>query len=130
VPEVKLGVFPPVAAALLGALIPASRAAELVLTGRNCDAAELSKLGLANEVAPKGKLTETVSGFVEKHILPQSAAALRNANRAVRLATLHRYRALIPVLEKQYLMDLMSTRDANEGIRAFIEKRKPTWSNE
>lgn len=130
VPEVKLGVFPPVAAALLSQLIPANRAAELVLTGRTCDAAELSRLGLANEVAPKGKLTEVVSGFVEKHILPQSAAALRHANRAARLAVVKRYRALVPELERQYLTELMSTKDANEGIRAFIEKRKPTWSNE
>jgi cyclohexa-1,5-dienecarbonyl-CoA hydratase len=130
VPEVKLGVFPPVAAALLGALIPAHRATELVLTGRSCDAAELSRLGLANEVAPKGKLTEVVSAFVEKHLLPQSAAALRHANRAARLAVVHRYRALIPALEKQYLTELMATKDANEGIAAFIAKRRPTWSNE
>jgi cyclohexa-1,5-dienecarbonyl-CoA hydratase len=130
VPEVKLGVFPPVAAALLGALIPASRAAELILTGRNCDAAELSKLGLANDVAPKGKLAEVVSGFIEKHILPQSAAALRHANRAARLAVVRRYAELIPELERQYLTELMATRDANEGIRSFIEKRRPVWSNE
>ncbi|MBL8920712.1 MAG: enoyl-CoA hydratase/isomerase family protein [Myxococcaceae bacterium] len=129
VPEVKLGVFPPVAAALLGALIPGARAAELVLTGRACDAAELSRLGLANEVAPKGKLAEVVAGFLEKHILPQSAAALRQANRAARLGLVKRYRELIGELEHQYLVELMATKDANEGIKAFIEKRRPTWSN-
>ena len=130
VPEVKLGVFPPVAAALLGSLIPANRATELILTGRNCEAAELSRLGLANEVAPKGKLTEVVAAFLEKSILPQSAAALRHANRAARLALVNRYRKLIPALEKQYLPELMTTKDANEGIAAFIAKRKPVWSNE
>ena len=130
VPEVKLGVFPPVAAALLGALVPPNKANELILTGRNCDAAELSKLGLANEVAPRGKLGEVISGFIEKNILPQSAAALRHANRAARLALVNRYRKLIPLLEKQYLTDLMTTKDANEGIAAFIAKRKPVWSNE
>lgn len=130
VPEVKLGVFPPVAAALLGALVPGNLAHELILTGRSCDAAELTRLGLANQVAPKGKLDSTVSGFVEKHVLPQSAAALRHANRAARLAIVQRYRALIPVLEKQYLTELMTTKDANEGIAAFIEKRRPVWSNE
>lgn len=130
VPEVKLGVFPPVAAALLGALIPANKAAELILTGRSCDAAELSRLGLANEVAPKGKLSDAVMAFAEKNILPQSASSLRHANRASRLGLLMRYRELIPALEKQYLVELMATKDANEGIAAFIAKRRPSWSNE
>lgn len=130
VPEVKLGVFPPVAAALLGAVVPAPRAAELVLTGRTCDAAELLRLGLANHVAPQGKLEEAVSGFIEKNILPQSAAALRQAHRAVRLPVVRRYWELIGELERQYLTELMVTHDANEGITAFMEKRRPVWTNE
>jgi len=39
------------------------------------------------------------------------------------------YQATIPVLEKLYLDELMASHDANEGINAFIEKRKPEWNN-
>ncbi len=60
----------------------------------------------------------------DKAIRPRSAAALRIANRAVRQS--------LPLksldnLERLYLEELMATRDANEGIAAFLEKRKPAW---
>lgn len=130
VPEVKLGVFPPVAAALLGALTAGGHAAELILTGRTCDAQELDRLGLVTRVVPRGRLAETVLEFAEKYVVPQSASALRFANKAARLGLVLRYRALIGDLEGQYLGELMDTKDANEGLTAFLEKRSPRWSNQ
>ena len=130
VPEIQLGVFPPAASILLPRKTAFASAAQMILTGEKVPATELKRLGLVNEVAEAGKLDEAVQAFVEKHILPKSAAALRLANQATQLALVKHYRAHIQEVEQLYLDRLMSTADAVEGIQAFLEKRPPKWKDE
>ncbi|MBN2038701.1 MAG: enoyl-CoA hydratase/isomerase family protein [Spirochaetes bacterium] len=130
VPEIILGVFPPPASALLTMMIGDSIANEIVLTGAAKSGEELKACGLVNEAFDTAEaMEEAIDIFINKKILPLSASSLRKASQAVRYGIVTRYREYMKVIEKLYLKDLMSTNDANEGINAFIEKRKPEWKN-
>lgn len=128
-PEIMLGVFPPAGAALLPARVGAARAARAILTGEPIAAAEWRDAGLVADVTPYDDLDATVDRWFDEHLAPRSAAALRHAAAAARIAL----RALVePALaraERLYLDDLMRTRDAAEGIEAYLQKRPPDWKN-
>jgi len=83
-----------------------------------------------NAVLPdKASLVNGVNEFIEQQILPKSASSLQYAVKAVRFGFNEIILNKLPKLEKMYLNELMQTQDANEGIQAFLQKRKPKWSN-
>jgi cyclohexa-1,5-dienecarbonyl-CoA hydratase len=127
-PEIKLGVYPPVAAVLLPQVIGDKRARELILTGELIEAAEAARLGLVNYVVPASqlepKLLEVLSRFRSL-----SSAALELTKKAIDLGRGRSLDAALKPVEDMYLHELMKTHDATEGINAFIEKRKPVWRN-
>lgn len=127
-PEIKVGVFPPVAAVLLPRLIGRNRALELVLTGETIDATEAKAIGLINKVFPAESFREKAEEFISK-LTSLSGPVLRLTKRAVDRALYARVTEGIAEVEKLYLDELMHTEDAREGLRAFLEKRKPTWKN-
>jgi cyclohexa-1,5-dienecarbonyl-CoA hydratase len=130
-PEIILGVFPPPASVMLPRKVGQSHADDLALTGRSIDALEAHRIGLVNILVDEGQdAWEVASQWVEKHILPKSASCLRVANQAVRNDFFRRILEDFPRMESLYLKDLMESHDANEGINAFLEKRKPEWKNE
>jgi cyclohexa-1,5-dienecarbonyl-CoA hydratase len=129
-PEVKLGVFPPAGAALLPARLGAARAARAVLTGEIRPAAEWHAAGLVALVAPAARLAAEIERWFNTHLKPRSAAALRHAALAARLALREEVARTLPALEQLYLNRLMRTADAAEGVAAFIEKRAPRWRDE
>ena len=100
---------------------------DLILTGRTISAARAKELGLVHSVSDRPEVQ--VEEFLEAHILPRSAVALRLAGRASRFAMHRAFLQYIEALEIIYLQDLMNTEDANEGIEALLEKRQPVWSN-
>lgn len=127
-PEIKLGVFAPMGSLLLPWRCRGS-AGELLLTGKSVDAVTGMAIGLVDEVFPETDAEAHLERWIEEEILPLSASSLRYARRAARWE-LHRFLAEgIDAVERLYLNDLMSTRDAKEGIEAFLEKRHPTWRN-
>jgi cyclohexa-1,5-dienecarbonyl-CoA hydratase len=125
-PEIKLGVFPPVAAVLLPELIGEKAARHLILTGEIVDAVEAARLGLVNYVVPgnelEAKTSQLLFGFRNL-----SAAALELARKAIDLGRTRSLDSALKAVESLYLNELMKTHDANEGISAFVEKRKPEW---
>ena len=130
-PEIVLGVLPPPASVMLPRKVGQAYADDLVLTGRSIDAMEAHRIGLVNLLAEEGQdAWEAASQWIEKHILPKSAACLRIANNAVRMDFFRRIGEDLPRMEALYFKDLMESHDANEGINAFLEKRKPEWKNE
>lgn len=130
-PEIVLGVFPPPASVMLRFKVGQSRADEMILTGASVDAQEAHRIGLVNILAGENEdAWESVVPWIEKHILPKSAASLRTANKGARLAFFRAIREDLPRMEALYLKELMESCDANEGIAAFMEKRKPQWKNE
>jgi cyclohexa-1,5-dienecarbonyl-CoA hydratase len=129
-PEIILGVFPPPASVILSEKIGLAKAEELIITGKTITAEEGRSIGLINELfADKTELGIGINNFIETHILPKSASSLRFATRAVRLKFNHTLTNYFPILEHIYVNELMNTKDANEGINSFLEKRKPEWQN-
>lgn len=128
-PEIQLGVFPPVAALLLPQISSSMLACKMVLTGAKAGAEDLHRAGVVMSVSSKGELDGDATAFIEKHILPKSASSLRYAHRATRMTLARHYETHIGELERLYLKELMSSHDANEGIRAFLEKRPVEWCN-
>lgn len=126
-PEIKLAVFPPVASLVLPHRIGQSAADDLVLSGRSISAAAALHLGLVHSVSadPEAELEK----YISEHILPRSAAALHFAVKSSRYEFHRAFLQHIAEVEKMYVQDLMATDDANEGIAAFLEKRKPVWKN-
>lgn len=126
-PEIRLGCFPPVATAALAGVVGQKLAAELVLTGRSFDGREAERIGLANRAVPADKLKETVSECVNR-LGELSPAALANAKRALYAWDAAHFEKGLARAEEVYLKDLIRTEDAQEGIRTWIEKRKPHWT--
>ena len=125
-PEIKLGVFPPVACVLLPLVIGDKRARELILTGELIDAAEAARLGLVNHLVAGPQLQEKTQEILGK-LRELSGASLEATRRALDLGRGRSLATALAEVENMYLHELMKTEDANEGIRAFIEKRKPVW---
>lgn len=128
VPEIKLGVFPPAASALLPPRLGSGWASALVLTGASWTGSEAAARGLVSRLAPDGELDRALDTWLEEEFLSRSPAGLAHAARAVRHAARQAVAERLPILERQYLEELMSEPDAVEGIRAFLEKREPHWS--
>jgi cyclohexa-1,5-dienecarbonyl-CoA hydratase len=126
-PEMKLGVFAPAASVLLPLRIGQARAEDLLLSGRTVSAMQAAVWGLVNEVVDDPAAAAAL--YFEKHLLGKSAASLALAVRAAREPFAERARARLEDVEALYLDKLMATRDANEGLKAFIEKRQPRWEH-
>lgn len=127
-PEIKLGVFPPVAALLLPLLAGQAAADDVCLTGRTYTAQEGLERGWVHAVV--GDVEAAVQQHYETHLAPLSAEALRQTVRASRYRFHRVFREGWAELQRQYLDELMATRDANEGIEAFLAKRPPAWANQ
>jgi cyclohexa-1,5-dienecarbonyl-CoA hydratase len=125
-PEITLGCYPPVACTALAALVGQKRAAELVLTGRTFSGEEAAEWGIANQAHPEGELQQAIHRTVD-YLFKLSPAALAVAKKAFYAwDSMHLDKGLARA-EKIYLEELMQTEDAQEGIAAWIEKRKPVW---
>ena len=127
VPEITLGVLPPVASVLLPLKAPDAVAVDMILSGRMVAAAEAQRAGIVNTVTPAGTLDAALDEWIQTTVLPKSASSLRLATAAARVRLRRRYAEDITALETLYLGRLMSTYDAVEGVRAFLARRKPEW---
>jgi cyclohexa-1,5-dienecarbonyl-CoA hydratase len=128
-PEIALGVFPPAGSVLLPARVGAARAASVVLSGDSRPAAWWQRAGLIEGVAPERELGAAVDDWYTRTLAPRSAAALREAVRVVRLPLVRLAQGDLAEAERLYLNDLMSSHDAVEGVRAFLDKRAPRWKD-
>jgi cyclohexa-1,5-dienecarbonyl-CoA hydratase len=127
-PEIALGVFAPAASVVLAERVGRGAAEDLCLSGRTISAHDAHRIGLADEVVD-GDPLEAALAYARTHLLPRSASSLRYAVKAVRTGLRARLAAELPQIERLYLDGLMATHDAEEGLRAFLEKRPPSWRN-
>jgi cyclohexa-1,5-dienecarbonyl-CoA hydratase len=127
-PEIKLGVFPPLAAAILPSILGPKQALELVLTGEIISAEKARDLGLVNWLVDETDLQKKVDEVIAK-VTAQSGPVLTMAKKAV-LGSLG-----LPLREgvrnsmKVFLNELADLEDSQEGVRALVEKRAPQWKN-
>lgn len=129
-PEILLGVFAPPASIMLPLKIGNARADELLITGKIISAEEGKALGLINEVYDdKESMELAVDDWIKTHISDKSASSLRYATKAARASFNFFMQKNLPYFKELYVNELMETKDANEGINSFLEKRKPVWKN-
>jgi len=129
-PEIMVGVFPPVAAAIFPKLMWSKKALELMLTGETLRANEAKELGLVNHILPVENFEAEAERFVNEKLANNSAVVLQLTKRAFMEGATQNYSESIKKIEDIYLNELMKTNDANEGLAAFLEKRQPVWKNE
>lgn len=127
VPEIKLGVFPPIASLALPWRVPGARSVRVVLSGEALPGEEAARLGIADRCDQDAEAA--LQAWFASDLAGKSAVAVRAAWRATRLPLAQRFERNIGVLEKLYLEDLMEHRDPAEGIRAFIERRAAVWEH-
>jgi cyclohexa-1,5-dienecarbonyl-CoA hydratase len=126
-PEIKVGVFPPVAAAVFPRLMGWHQAMELLLTGDSVDAATALQLGLVNRVVPADQLEGALQSLLAS-LREKSGLVLGMTKRAL-LAGAPDFAPSLHRVEELYGLRLMRTRDATEGLQAFLDKRKPVWED-
>lgn len=128
-PEVQVGVFPPVAAALWQFLPSSKHALELILTGKTVSAEEALSAGIINRIVPHERLEEEAEKLLST-LSGMSGVVLRYAKSAAWALIRDDFEEALRRIERIYLGELMTTKDANEGLNAFLQKRKPHWRNE
>ena len=127
VPEIKLGVFPPVAAVALPWRVPGARSVQILLSGDAMTGEEAARIGVADSCSADPEAA--LQAWFAAGPANLSAVALRAAWRAGRRPLAETFESSIPAVERLYLEDLMSHADPVEGIRAFLERRPPVWKH-
>lgn len=128
-PDVRIGLFPALAVNILQRCMPPKRASELIFTGELITAKDAEKYGLINAAVPDDKLQEQAGLMVGK-LLQFSGPVLQLAKKAITEAQGKTTEDGLQTAEEIYLTQLLTLDDSKEGIRAFIEKRKPVWKNQ
>jgi cyclohexa-1,5-dienecarbonyl-CoA hydratase len=126
-PEIKLGCYPPVAAAVLAMIVGQKCAAELILTGRQFSGEEAAAIGLANRCVAAEELEAVVERMLAG-LSSLSPAALAHTKKALYAWDAVQFDQGLARAETIYLDELVSTADASEGIIAFLDKRRPKWT--
>jgi len=123
-PEIKLACYPPVAAAALASIVGQKLAAEMILTGRTITGQEALATGLVNGLAedPENLVAECVA-----RVSQLSPMAMALAKKALYAWDSMHFDKGLGRSEQIYLDELMKTDDAQEGIQAHLEHRRPKW---
>jgi len=128
-PEIKLGVIPGIGGTQrLTRAVGKAKAMDLILTGRMMDAAEAEKSGLVARVVPATNLMEEalkVADTIATMSLPAVLGGKEAVNRAFESGL-----AEGTLFERRVFHALFGTVDQKEGMKAFVEKRKPDWKHE
>lgn len=127
-PEIQVGVFPPIAALVMPHIMGRKKAMELLLSGDIISAREAMELGLINKVVAHKDLEAEAAAFIKK-FAKNSGIVLKFTRSALMERTIEKQGKDLVSIEDIYFNKLMKTHDANEGLQAFIDKRKPKWED-
>jgi enoyl-CoA hydratase len=125
-PEIKIGIMPGAGGTQrLTRTLGKARAMELILTGRNLPAAEAYERGLVSQVVAREEVVPAALALAAE-VASMPPLAVRAAKEAVNRAYELSLEAGLE-FERRNFFNLFASEDQKEGMRAFIEKRKPTW---
>jgi enoyl-CoA hydratase/carnithine racemase len=124
-PEVKVGVFPMQVMSLLQSMASRRVVSEWAITGEPFDAKTAQAAGLLNYVVPQAELDAKLDWLIGR-IADKSPTAIRRGKYAMRAIASMSFDESIAYTESQIAL-LAMTEDAKEGLKAFAEKRKPSW---
>ncbi len=127
-PEIKVGVLPPVACAHFPRKFGTVNAMKIILTGDVYGAVDAKALGLVTEVVPVEDFAKSVDAFVSKLIV-NSGSVMRIAKKACLVGEAKPPDDAASEVDDIYRWELMETRDAVEGLQAFLDKRSPEWKD-
>lgn len=128
-PEIKVGVLPPVACAHFPQKIGLANALEIVLTGEVYPAAEAQRLNMVHKMLPVEGFAVAVDAFVGK-LTANSGSVLRVTKQATLAGHDHPAERRAREVDYLYRSELMNTKDAVEGLNAFLAKRPAEWQDE
>jgi enoyl-CoA hydratase len=127
-PEMKIGVIPGIGGTQrLTRAVGKAKAMDMILTGRMMDAAEAERSGLVSRVVPAASLMDEamkVAEAIAGMSLPSVLAGKEAVNTAFETSLAEGTR-----FERRIFHSLFATEDQKEGMKAFVEKRKPAWKN-
>jgi enoyl-CoA hydratase/carnithine racemase len=128
-PEIKLGVMPGAGASIrLTRWLGKAKAMEILMTGDSIGAKEACQLGLVNSVVPRAELEKATLTLAEK-LTSRAPLALAAVKDTVNVgAEMDRDQGIEYGLRS--IMTLFATRDQKEGMKAFVEKRKPSFDGQ
>jgi enoyl-CoA hydratase len=128
-PEIKLGVIPGAGGTQrLPRAVSKAKAMDMVLTARMMDAAEAERAGLVSRVVPAASLMETAleaASTIAEMSLPAVMIAKESVNRAYEVPLAEGI-----LFERRVFHSLFATEDQKEGMKAFMEKRKPEFKHQ
>jgi enoyl-CoA hydratase len=127
-PEIKLGIIPGAGGTQrLPRAVGKAKAMDLVLTARMMDAQEAERAGLVSRVVAADKLLDealAAAATIAEYSLPVVMAAKESVNRAFESSL-----AEGVLFERRMFHSLFATEDQKEGMKAFVEKRKPAFKH-
>jgi enoyl-CoA hydratase len=124
-PEINVGLFPFMVAALLYRNVPRKKATELLLLGEQISAAEAERIGIVNRVVPDEEFDAAVAAYAEK-LAGKSPLMLKLGKDAMFRQQDMAFAEALEHLRSQLTLAL-ATEDLQEGVAAFFEKREPRW---
>lgn len=125
-PEIDIGLIPGIHFVHLPRLIGRHRAFELLFSGRRFGADEAAALGLVSRIAPEGRaLAEARS--LARSFAAKSPEVMRLARAAFTRAADRDYERSVADVVEAFCV-IAATRDAQEGLQAFADKRAPAWA--
>jgi enoyl-CoA hydratase len=124
-PEIHVGMFPMMVLALLYRVVGRKKATEMIFLGERISAVVARDYGIVNQVHSRETFDAAAHEFVRR-LADKSGGILRLGKEATAAVEGLPLPAALEYLESA-LERLMTTEDSKEGIRAFIEKRKPQW---
>ncbi len=127
-PQLRDGIIPPVAAAVLPRIAPRRKAMEWILTGSPIPVKRLEHDGVVNRLVPAAKLEKELRSFIGE-ITDKSGPVLQLAKRAQFEAYYSTFPDALANIQTLYLKELIALQDAKEGPRAALERREPVWQH-
>jgi enoyl-CoA hydratase/carnithine racemase len=125
-PEVDVGLFPFMIAAVLARIVPRRALVEMMLRGQKLEAAEAQRIGIVSRVVSPENLDAEIDALCTD-LVGRSPTAIRLGLRAFAAQDDLALADALPLL-RNALGEALGTDDAREGLTAFLQKRKPNWT--